>query len=167
MTIDWGAAPEGTTHFQPENERLRASWIKVEGGCYWFRLMTQSNWVRYSGPVIWLGDLVQRPTVWGVDGLPPIGQHVHIYDPEGLLMYGAGEDGEVIAHIEDTAVVRMSYGLGCFVAKHLRTAEQIAADEQKAEIAEIESLIMNHWETLNVHDLATTIYEANYRKVTP
>jgi len=51
--------------------------------------------------------------------LPPVGVDVETCNPDQLL-YGAGESGEVLAHVENTAVIRMSYGLGCFCADNLR-----------------------------------------------
>lgn len=61
----------------------------------------------------------QKPA-WNGECLPPVGMHCEIVDPDGVLMYGQGESGEVIAHVENTAVIRMSYGLGCFEARFLR-----------------------------------------------
>lgn len=61
----------------------------------------------------------QKPA-WNGEGLPPVGMRCKIVDPDGVLMYGQGESGEVISHVENTAVIRMSYGLGCFEARHLR-----------------------------------------------
>lgn len=87
---------------------------------------------------------------WHTRGeLPPVGEVVEIIDHEDL-MYGHGESGEVIAHVEDSAVVRMSYGLGCFRAKVLRPLrterdeliEQIKNDSRKY-IGDIPSTITN------------------------
>lgn len=61
----------------------------------------------------------QKPE-WDGEGLPPVGCECEIVDKDGLLRYGHGESGEVIAHIENTSVIRMSYGLGCFNAGFLR-----------------------------------------------
>lgn len=61
-----------------------------------------------------------RKPEWNGEGLPSVGMHCEIVDPDGVLMYGQGESGEVIAHVENTAVIRMSYGLGCFEARFLR-----------------------------------------------
>lgn len=66
--------------------------------------------------------------------LPPIGTHVVVHD-DGSLVYGQGESGEVLAHVEGCAVIRMSYGLGCFLPRCLRTPEQIAAEEREAAVA--------------------------------
>ena len=61
MSIDWSKAPEGATHWQPENSRLMAAWIKVSQGKYWFRMPYMDNWVVYSGPVVHLGELIAKP----------------------------------------------------------------------------------------------------------
>lgn len=61
MAIDWSKAPEGATHWQPENGRLMAAWVKMAEGYYWFRMPHMDNWVRYTGPVVHLGELVPKP----------------------------------------------------------------------------------------------------------
>lgn len=72
--------------------------------------------------------------VWNCEGLPPVGMHCKIVDPDGVLMYGQGESGEVIAHVENTAVIRMSYGLGCFEARFLRPSHSEAERKRDAAI---------------------------------
>lgn len=55
------------------------------------------------------------------DGLPPVGAFV---DVTGYVQYGAGETNcEVVAHVENCAVIRMSYGLGCFESRALSPAK--------------------------------------------
>lgn len=78
-----------------------------------------------------IGQDVDVPE-WNGEGLPPVGMHCKIADPDGVLMYGQGESGEVIAHVENTAVIRMSYGLGCFEARFLRPASSEAEKARKA-----------------------------------
>lgn len=75
----------------------------------------------------------QKPA-WNGEGLPPVGMHCKIVDTDGVLMYGQGESGEVIAHVENTAVIRMSYGLGCFEARFLRPARSEADKKRDAAI---------------------------------
>lgn len=75
----------------------------------------------------------QRQT-WNGEGLPPIGMHCKIADSDGVLMYGQGESGEVIAHVENTAVIRMSYGLGCFEARFLRPLRSEAERKRDAAV---------------------------------
>ena len=75
----------------------------------------------------------QKPA-WSGECLPPIGMHCEIVDPDGVLMYGQGESGEVISHVENTAVIRMSYGLGCFEARFLRPLRTEAERKRDAAI---------------------------------
>lgn len=79
----------------------------------------------------------QKPA-WNGEGLPPVGMHCEIVDPYGVLMYGQGESGEVIAHVENTAVIRMSYGLGCFEARFLRPTHSEAERKRNAAIEAID-----------------------------
>lgn len=73
-------------------------------------------------------------SAWNGEGLPPVGMHCEIVDPDGVLMYGQGESGEVIAHVENTAVIRMSYGLGCFEARFLRPSHSEAERKRDAAV---------------------------------
>lgn len=53
--------------------------------------------------------------------LPPVGSFV---DVVGEVQYGAKETNcEVIAHVENCAVIRMTWGLGCFESRVLRPAK--------------------------------------------
>lgn len=53
--------------------------------------------------------------------LPPVGALV---DVVGDVQYGAGEECcEVIAHVENCAVIRMAFGLGCFESRVLLPAK--------------------------------------------
>ncbi|MFM5495476.1 hypothetical protein ACET9I_02720 [Aeromonas veronii] len=92
--------------------------------------------------------------------LPPVGEFV---DVEGEnLVYGNGElNCEVIAHVEDTAVIRMSYGLGCF-QKHVlspsRTERDKAIDGMKQHCP-----YPGSWDTVG-RIYAEALYNAGYRK---
>lgn len=94
--------------------------------------------------------------------LPPIGSNVVVYD-DGSLVYGQGESGEVLAHVEGCAVIRMSYGLGCFLPRCLRTPEQIAAEERAAAIKEMVSACHYSGSECTKTDCAA-LYDAGYRK---
>lgn len=77
---------------------------------------------------------------WSGEGLPPVGCFCEVECLDGMLVYGHGESGEVIAHVENTAVIRMSYGLGCFEARFLRpirTEAERKRDESLRVIYEI------------------------------
>ncbi|WP_439829975.1 hypothetical protein [Aeromonas veronii] len=92
--------------------------------------------------------------------LPPVGEFVDV-DGEDLV-YGNGElNCEVIAHVEDTAVIRMSYGLGCF-QKHVlspsRTERDKAIDDMRQHFPYPGSL-----DTIGLA-YAAALYNAGYRK---
>ncbi|EOW9134642.1 hypothetical protein C5946_01075 [Cronobacter sakazakii] len=74
----------------------------------------------------------QQP-VWDGEGLPPVGCECEVVDIDGMLMYGQGESGKVVAHVENTAVIRMSYGLGCFESRFLRPIRS-EADKKRAAV---------------------------------
>ena len=94
---------------------------------------------------------------WDGTGLPPVGMHCEIVDPDGALMYGKGESGEVVAHVEDTAVIRMSYGLGCFEARCLRPARSEAGKKRDAAISAIDATCLL---VRNDSTTAAAIYDA-------
>ncbi|QDB73838.1 hypothetical protein KE335_gp07 [Aeromonas phage 2_D05] len=89
--------------------------------------------------------------------LPPVGARVNVDGPG--LVYGDGErDCEVLTHVEDTAVVRMSYGLGCFQSHALspsRTEREVAIEEM-CNVAGLDGLVFGL--------VAGKLYDAGYRK---
>lgn len=98
----------------------------------------------------------QKPAnEWSGEGLPPVGMHCKIVDPDGVLMYGQGESGEVIAHVENTAVIRMSYGLGCFEAIFLRPARSEADKKRDAAVEAID-----YWLPEYIPDTPNEFYHA-------
>ncbi|HHO2159664.1 TPA: hypothetical protein ACRTNB_001868 [Aeromonas hydrophila] len=92
--------------------------------------------------------------------LPQVGEFVDVEGED--LVYGDGElNCEVIAHVEDTAVIRMSYGLGCF-QKHVlspsRTERDKAIDGMKQYCP-----YPGSWDTVG-RIYAEALYDAGYRK---
>lgn len=92
--------------------------------------------------------------------LPPVGEFVDVEGED--LVYGNGElNCEVIAHVEDTAVIRMSYGLGCF-QKHVlspsRTERDKAINDMRQHFPYPGSL-----DTIGLA-YAAALYNAGYRK---
>ncbi|MGA0630011.1 hypothetical protein [Pseudomonas aeruginosa] len=157
MSIDWDKAPEGTTHYHI-GEDINP-WRKIEGTVAYEHY--RGKWLRVNSfnEGCMPGYYVPIPQeTWDGQGLPPLGVRVSVFD-DGDLVYGHGESGEVIAYVEDCAVIRMSYGLGCFTAKNLRTNEQIAAEEREKAIEEM----CFAEETLTVKQ-AKALYDAGYRR---
>lgn len=98
---------------------------------------------------------------WHKNGdLPPVGVFVDVAG-DGLV-YGQGESNcEVIAHVENTAVIRMSYGLGCFESGAIipaRTEREKAIDEM------VDVITDDRYAPLYVIKIATKLYNAGYRK---
>lgn len=127
--------PEGATHTAQDGTYrmpLGSLWYGYEDG----------DWVYIEGAAPHSYTKIQAEPEWTGEGLPPLGEHVFVNDPEGILRYGQGESGEVIAHVEDTAVIRMSYGLGCFEARCLRTIEQIEAEDRKEFLSRAHKIYM-------------------------
>lgn len=128
----WKGAPEGAERYFPGS----GEWYKRDNGALMVWCGNRLRW--YQSVCSHRESMaVSRPAPpWSGDGLPPVGTFVRITD-DGSLYYGSNESGEVIAHVEDCAVVRMSYGLGCFTARYLeaiKTPAQIAAEEREAAI---------------------------------
>lgn len=103
----------------------------------------------------------QQDNSWFERGeLPPVGTRVDV-DGAGLV-YGDGERNcEVLAHVENTAVVRMSYGLGCFqphVMSPSRTEREKAIHEMKKHCP-----YHGSWNT-TYRQFAESLYDAGYRK---
>lgn len=96
----------------------------------------------------------QKPA-WNGEGLPSVGMHCEIVDPDGVLMYGQGESGEVISHVENTAVIRMSYGLGCFEARFLRPLRSEADKKRDAAVEAID-----YWLPECIPDTPNEFYHA-------
>lgn len=160
MSIDWNKAPEGANKAGfTGHEYLQFYRIPGMFGDYDYWNERMGKWCGSDFPTC-ANHLFDRPekVEWDGQGLPPVGVRVSVFD-DGDLVYGHGESGEVIAHVEDCAVIRMSYGLGCFTAKNLRTPEQIAAEEREKAIEEM----CFAEETLTVKQ-AKALYEAGYRR---
>ncbi|HCF5688146.1 TPA: hypothetical protein NIH14_001826 [Pseudomonas aeruginosa] len=168
MSIDWSKAPEGcigafariiskTAFFvfskRPSDYSSREGYEgEGEDGPYH---VFSEYW-----------EWIDKP--WDGQGLPPVGVRVSIFD-DGGLVYGHGESGEVIAHVEDCAVIRMSYGLGCFTAKNLRTPEQIAAEEREKAVREMLALDeyphgQDRGGMMSRADFCRVLYNAGYRR---
>jgi hypothetical protein len=129
LAVDAGywdeVAPEGASHFMYSEKFVK--WVDgVEWAFYtssdkaWKKSMCSWSLQRYTDNG---NEVIAKPSKpaaqeWDGEGLPPVGTECEVIESDGL-MYGQGESGKVIAHVETTAVIRMSYGLGCFEARHL------------------------------------------------
>ncbi|MFM7812597.1 MAG: hypothetical protein ACKO7M_13050 [Acinetobacter junii] len=93
------------------------------------------------------------------DELPPVGSFV---DVVGEVRYGAGETNcEVIAHVENCAVIRMSYGLGCFESHCLKPTKT-----EREKFIDAASVIIHRWQiehNSSAAKCAEMLYDANFR----
>jgi hypothetical protein len=133
---DFEQAPEWATQILRDNNDSKKSFVGELGGVTLVaEKMNPHSWWKYNDGYVGTIIAERRPItepVWSGEGLPPVGVEVDIVDIHERLRYGQNESGEVVAHVENTAVVRMSYGLGCFEAEFLRpirSPEDVARDE--------------------------------------
>lgn len=175
-----GGWPEGALSITQDNDGSLCVWDTNDPHYDWF------SWKHHTGNSLmhfWYGEgtmplssdhkesivtywqykaalaASQKPA-WNGEGLPPIGMHCEIVDPDGVLMYGQGESGEVIAHVENTAVIRMSYGLGCFEARCLRHVRSEAEKNRDAVLDAIYGALTKAERAHNRADEAEAVYDA-------
>jgi hypothetical protein len=164
--VDWSKAPVwATVRLQNVRQKDRYCWAEEYAEKSIARLDDVNSYAFSLMPDCWrvIGTRpTTQPAAWNGEGLPPVGTFCAVVD-DGSLKYGQGESGEVVAHVEDCAVIRMSYGLGCFTTAMLRTPEQVAADEREAAILElIKDAGKNPAPGIIVQ--ARRIYDAGWRK---
>lgn len=93
-----------------------------------------------------------------VGGTPPIGANV---DVVGFVVYGAGEiNCEVISYVENCAVIRMSYGLGCFESRNLKPS---MTDRERFISTAIECSITRLNDLVNASEYLGRMYDAGFR----
>lgn len=99
--------------------------------------------------------------------LPPVGSLVDVIGRNGVeLFYGEGEiNCEVLAHVENTAVIKMGYGLGCFSSDALKASDTRTGREKS--IDEIQDVVVSQGFLSRQKvskEIAEKIYDAGYRK---
>ncbi|MBF0675554.1 hypothetical protein [Pseudomonas sp.] len=174
MQVDWSKAPEGATHWGPQSESYCEAWYEVEGGRIVSYLPADSEPKAMepadNGEFFYhhIDDLVERPSAWTGEGLPPVGAVCEV-DIEGWHIC------EVIAHfqqrcgmvaaftieVSDGAKILDAYGEGSF--RPIRTPEQIAAEERAKAIDEMWSV---YWQmhAPTAKEALGLLYDAGYRK---
>jgi hypothetical protein len=96
--------------------------------------------------------------------LPPVGEKVETCNTEHLF-YGVGESGEVLAHVENTAVIRMSYGLGCFTSEHLRPLDYNSKAEKKRVCAAVVSAWSDIPDMTDFKECFSKLYDLGYLRM--
>lgn len=178
--IDWDKAPEGATHWQPENSKLLGAWFKIREGSRLFKMQGQKNWLEYDGPLSDLGEMIERPSAWPGTGLPPVGTVCEHHKLCGVISDSASwQQVKIIAHITDDnrispVAVYMPCGtsapcVGQSIAegfRPIRTPEQIAEDLREDECERmVEVINASPWGmTASPYECAALLYDYGYRK---
>lgn len=137
--IDWSKAPEGATHYNMAaagNHRLY-SWMQLlDGEWFYYR---RDCWERQHGVFPDKHDqLVERPSTWTGEGLPPAGADVEVrYAIEEFSVWhkatcvavGQSPEGEQICVTRSEVGVIAVYRTGAHI-RPARTPEQIAAEKR-------------------------------------
>lgn len=141
--IDWSKAPEGATHWTPDNSVV-CQFLKFDKKWFWFG----EGWVEYGHGDDWmakqLSGVISRPeALWTGEGLPPVGAVVEASLPEWtgatVIAHGYNFGFKVaVLQVEDRIITK-SDGL-----RPVRTPEQVAAEEREQEINEIASILTHN-----------------------
>lgn len=143
--IDWSKAPEGATHWEPETDKVLASWMKLseDGWYYWPpHVAVTPEWQRATRvSQTRIDAMIARPTTpnWNGEGLPPVGvvcecQNDKFQWLRGRIVYVGSDRGDKLAVMQ--ADTEMLYGsAGEF--RPIRTPEQIAAEKREVAVKEL------------------------------
>lgn len=130
--IDWSKAPEGATHFLPEQVARGwvACWYKNVGGIWFARNKNDLDWYPDNDyQEVFIPLLIERQPEWTGEGLPPIGTvcecRVTANAEWVRCEIVAHKDHYAIAYVDENTVM-LSQGIRF---RHIRTQEQIKAEE--------------------------------------
>jgi hypothetical protein len=181
--VDWSKAPEGATHWQPENSKLLGAWFKIREGSRLFKMQGQKNWLEYEGPLSDLGKMIERPSSWTGEGLPPVGTKCEMRlwpNGEWEICQPAYYLEQPIDHSDQVVVYQNSLGgdvcyildppcAGSIEFRPIRTPEQIAAEERNGAQKDIKHIILTSFkiDPVTASSIAGVIADSQYRKVTP
>lgn len=166
--IDWSKAPEGATHYQPQQQAFYAD-MGCEKWMIWARnLSGLLCWQPSTGSV--RDCLIPAPSeaAWTGEGLPPVGTVCEVMDDAGcwrraeVRMHGIDRGREIAICQADDVMLWCRDGVHC---RPLRTPEQLAA-------AERDRIIHQMLDDLNpvghtpgyTYQLVNCLYDAGYRK---
>lgn len=169
MSIDWSKAPEGATHWDTGLHGRAPGWMRQDGSTwYWWPVdgaKCERKWFvcieTYPSEI---KEFVARPAAWTGEGRPPVGTVCEFYADEDTWreckIVGENEGYLIVwvthAHIWTTKAAAL--------LRPIRTPEQIAAEERKTAIKEMQSDTECHVYA----DVFGRLYDAGYRKqVTP
>lgn len=180
--IDWDKAPEGATHYLPENPARGHMWVKITGAFVYAALGGREfcGWEFWGANPSCIDEFkpVSRPSpAWSGEGLPPVGS---------TCEYIGGKHGmpepwpvEIVHHYHGGACMAVAFLYArdgqtrvagaidsCF--RPIRTPEQIAADERTKACDRMYGVILDsipEERRKNGSDICEALYDAGYRKV--
>lgn len=169
MTIDWSKAPEGATHAAftggPGGHHV---WYMIRDDGYDFVYSTDmERGFRKGTGSPGHSPLIERPSGWNGEGLPPVGEVIEWLDGEFLPVVVVGHHQGAVVAVDQNDPRRVFIGKKpCY--RPLRTPEQIAAEEREATVQQMIQDIgvsdTDGWDHLR----CAALYDAGYRKqVTP
>ncbi len=175
MSIDWSNAPEGATHFLPEQDSRGwvSCWYKNVAGTWFARNEYDREWNMDND---YLEDfvplLIEREKPWTGEGLPPAGT---VCEVKGCMgHYLQWEKVTVFAVRGKTVMFDMEDGRWGQTDSHdfrpIRTPEQIAADERESAVTEMKQCfdsVSDHLMPTSNKYLETlfgALHDAGYRK---
>lgn len=177
IKIDWSNAPEGATHYLPENRNKNwcACWYKQDRYGRWL-VLNAGNFTAGLSDSWCIDDeevdqfvpcLIAKNATWSGEGLPPAGTVCE-------TLYDGNEWGKciIIAHAvlpgdEEVAVFQCGFKISHSSAVYfrpIRTPEQIAAEERERAIngmVATAELLDKGW----CRKVCESLYEAGYRKI--
>ena len=181
MSIDWGKAPEGATHWDSGMNNRVEGWMKLDDGAWYW-------WPSSEAPIDkkWYASLnqhrinpegfIERPSPWSGEGQPPIGTEIEALLPglgsttyfwqRAKVVHDALPDspGEVLVFsLETTRPAWVDE------FRPVRTPEQIAAEKRSIAVDDMREIVTH--ESLKGLGLTLhleALYDAGYHKqVTP
>ncbi len=171
MSIDWSKAPEGATHWEPTGPEFNEGWMKKEGNG-WFFWGLGAEW-KYGGDVSAEREATfeARPQeAWDGQGLPPVGAKCltdrNDFIREVTILCHGKTKTFVFDHVSQEEI--------CLVLKdrvflHIRTPEQIAAEEREKAVQEMLALDeyphgQDRGGMMSRADFCRVLYDAGYRR---
>ena len=173
--IDWSKAPEGATHFGPENEEWHEAWYKLDG-YEWFAMPTSDDDQWDFAPQVYDGrvsQMIQRPAEWNGTGLPPVGTvcEVNHHGWRRCEVFAHKVEGDkdpdvLFSHTNDNGGPAWNWAREPSRFRPIRTPKQIEAEERERAVdAMMQTFAVNGSEKSFLRHACLALYDAGYRKV--
>ena len=165
--IDWSKAPDGATHFLPEQDSRGwiSCWYKNVDGTWFARNSHDCDWYPdHDYTEIFIPLLIEQPKPWTGEGIPPAGAEFEYTTNDGYNWHR----GSML--FSDAQVVLLSgyhlfkIGDPDLLFRQIITPEQIEAKAREAAITDIALIMGKDPDRPLIREKAAIIYDAGYRK---